>query len=216
MPLRGPLLPAGQRLPGELRVDPTGVVGGGPHLSPGAVHKLVQERGDDVVFFDGRNAFEAELRNRNIVQKNGSPSHPQTQGKVERFQQTMKNWLRAHDPQPRSLEELQQLLDQFAEEYNERRPHRALPHHSTPAARYFALPKATPTSTTDTRFYLSWWNASTMEQFWRWWNRPVHTWCVRHVYLPVVTCGWGKMSAMMATFLFSAALHEYLISGESD
>ncbi|MER3387343.1 MAG: IS481 family transposase [Microcella pacifica] len=94
----------------------------------------------------GRNAFETELRDRNIVQKNGSPSHPQTQGKVERFQQTMKNWLRAHDPQPRSLEELQQLLDQFAEEYNERRPHRALPHHSTPAARYFALPKATPTA----------------------------------------------------------------------
>ena len=47
--------------PGELRVDPTGVVGGGTHLSPGAVHKLVQERGDDVVFFDGRNAFEAEI-----------------------------------------------------------------------------------------------------------------------------------------------------------
>jgi UPF0176 protein len=42
-------------------VDPTGVVGGGTHLSPGAVHKLVQERGDDVVFFDGRNAFEAEI-----------------------------------------------------------------------------------------------------------------------------------------------------------
>ncbi len=94
----------------------------------------------------GRNAFEAELRERNIAQKNGSPSHPQTQGKVERFQQTMKNWLRAHDPQPATLEELQQLLDQFAEEYNLRRPHRSLPHHSTPAARYFALPKASPTA----------------------------------------------------------------------
>lgn len=92
----------------------------------------------------GRNAFESELRDRNIVQKNGSPSHPQTQGKVERFQQTMKNWLRAHDPQPTTLEELQQLLDTFAEEYNERRPHRSLPHHSTPAARYLALPKDTP------------------------------------------------------------------------
>ena len=92
----------------------------------------------------GRNAFEAELRNRNIVQKNGSPSHPQTQGKVERFQQTMKNWLRAHDPQPATLEELQLLLDQFAEEYNERRPQRSLPHHSTPAARYLALPKDSP------------------------------------------------------------------------
>lgn len=47
--------------PDELRVDADGVVGGGTHLSPGAVHKLVAERGDDVVFFDGRNAFEAEI-----------------------------------------------------------------------------------------------------------------------------------------------------------
>lgn len=94
----------------------------------------------------GRNAFEAELRQRNIVQKNGSPSHPQTQGKVERFQQTMKNWLRAQQRQPTTLDELQLLLDQFLEEYNTRRPHRSLPHHSTPAARYSTLPKATPTA----------------------------------------------------------------------
>jgi len=47
--------------PGELRVDRSGVVGGGTHLTPGAVHKLVEERGDEVVFFDGRNAFEAEI-----------------------------------------------------------------------------------------------------------------------------------------------------------
>jgi len=96
----------------------------------------------------GRNAFEAELRDRNIVQKNGSPSHPQTQGKVERFQQTMKNWLRAQQRQPATLDELQLLVDQFAEEYNTRRPHRSLPHHSTPAARYSTLPKAAPTAGT--------------------------------------------------------------------
>ncbi|MBV0894187.1 rhodanese-related sulfurtransferase [Microbacterium sp. NC79] len=47
--------------PGELQVDENGVVGGGAHLTPGALHKLVAERGDDVVFFDGRNAFEAEI-----------------------------------------------------------------------------------------------------------------------------------------------------------
>lgn len=94
----------------------------------------------------GRNAFETELRERNIVQKNGSPAHPQTQGKVERFQQTMKNWLRAQDPQPATIDELQQLLETFAEEYNHHRPHRSMPHRSTPAARYNALPKATPTA----------------------------------------------------------------------
>ena len=47
--------------PDELRVDERGVVGGGTHLKPGELHKLVESRGDDVVFFDGRNAFEAEI-----------------------------------------------------------------------------------------------------------------------------------------------------------
>jgi transposase InsO family protein len=42
----------------------------------------------------GRNTFEHELRRLDIVQKNGRPNHPTTQGKVERFQQTMKKWLR--------------------------------------------------------------------------------------------------------------------------
>ncbi|GAA1956192.1 rhodanese-related sulfurtransferase [Agromyces allii] len=47
--------------PGELRVDGEGVVGGGTRLSPDALHELVAERGDDVVFFDGRNALEAAI-----------------------------------------------------------------------------------------------------------------------------------------------------------
>lgn len=98
----------------------------------------------------GRNAFEAELRRLNIDQKNSRPGHPTTQGKVERFQQTMKNWLRAATPQPTTILELQQLLDRFAQEYNNDRPHRSLPHHATPATIYQRLPKATPTGTRDT------------------------------------------------------------------
>ncbi|GGA68277.1 UPF0176 protein Cgl2992/cg3319 [Pseudoclavibacter endophyticus] len=47
--------------PGEVRVDENGVVGGGRHLTPRELHELVDERGDDVVFFDGRNAVEAEI-----------------------------------------------------------------------------------------------------------------------------------------------------------
>ncbi|MFZ4896544.1 rhodanese-related sulfurtransferase [Plantibacter sp. Mn2098] len=47
--------------PGELRVDEHGVVGGGTHLQPAELHTLVEERGDELVFFDGRNAFEAEI-----------------------------------------------------------------------------------------------------------------------------------------------------------
>jgi transposase InsO family protein len=34
----------------------------------------------------GRNGFEHELRRLGVTQKNGKPNHPQTQGKVERFQ----------------------------------------------------------------------------------------------------------------------------------
>ena len=45
----------------ELAVDAHGVVGGGVHLKPDEVHELVEQRGDDVVFFDARNAFEAMI-----------------------------------------------------------------------------------------------------------------------------------------------------------
>ena len=47
--------------PNEIKVDKNGVVGGGKHLSPIQVDELVAKRGDDVVFFDGRNAFEAQV-----------------------------------------------------------------------------------------------------------------------------------------------------------
>lgn len=38
----------------------------------------------------GRNGFEQQLRDWNIVQKNSRPNQPSTCGKAERFQQTMK------------------------------------------------------------------------------------------------------------------------------
>ena len=91
-----------------------------------------------------RNGFETELRRLNVVQKNGRPNHPTTQGKVERFQQTMKKWLRNQPDQPSTIAELQALLDTFAEEYNQRRPHRSLDHRATPATVYASRPKATP------------------------------------------------------------------------
>jgi len=92
----------------------------------------------------GRNALEAELRRLGVTQKNGKPNHPQTQGKVERFQQTLKNWLRAQAAQPATLAGLQSLLDAFAVTYNTRRPHRSLPHRAVPAVIYQARPKAAP------------------------------------------------------------------------
>ena len=93
-------------------------------------------------FGGGRNAFEHLLRLLGITQKNGSPGHPQTQGKVERFHQTLKRWLAARAP-ARTVTELQQQLDAFRTHYNERRPHRAIG-RTTPADAYQATTKAHP------------------------------------------------------------------------
>ena len=48
-------------VPDEITVDGNGVQGGGTMLNADTLDALVAERGDDVVFFDGRNAFEAEI-----------------------------------------------------------------------------------------------------------------------------------------------------------
>ncbi|MBB6345256.1 transposase [Nonomuraea muscovyensis] len=97
----------------------------------------------------GRNALEHELRRLHVRQKNSTPHHPTTCGKVERFQQTMKNWLRAQPGQPATLADLQALLDRFCDAYHHHRPHRSLPHRATPAAVYAASPKALPDGSRD-------------------------------------------------------------------
>lgn len=45
----------------ETQVSPAGVVAGGTHLQPHEVNDLVETRGEEVVFFDGRNAYEATI-----------------------------------------------------------------------------------------------------------------------------------------------------------
>lgn len=47
--------------PDEILVDQDGIQNGGQHLKPHEVNALVKARGDEVVFFDGRNAFEAKI-----------------------------------------------------------------------------------------------------------------------------------------------------------
>jgi len=93
-------------------------------------------------FTGGRNGFEYLLAYLGIRQKNGAPGHPQTQGKVERFHQTLKRWLERR-PVAYTLAELQAKLDAFRLEYNERRPHRATG-RVTPGDAYRATPKAHP------------------------------------------------------------------------
>jgi transposase InsO family protein len=93
-------------------------------------------------FGGGRNAFEYLIAALGITQKNGHPGHPQTQGKVERFHQTLKRWL-TQQPPAATLPDLQRQLDRFRHLYNQQRPHRELARR-TPATAYAALPKAAP------------------------------------------------------------------------
>jgi len=94
-----------------------------------------------------RNALETELVRLRVRQKNSRPNHPTTCGKVERFQQTMKRWLR-NQPAATTISELQHQLDTFIAIYNHQRPHRSLPQRSTPAVAYATRPKASPSDQT--------------------------------------------------------------------
>jgi transposase InsO family protein len=92
------------------------------------------------------NAFETLLADLGITQKNGKPFKPTTQGKIERFWQTLKRHLAAHPAA--TITDLQATLDAFRDYYNNVRPHRAL-RRRTPTFAYQLIPKATPTKPDD-------------------------------------------------------------------
>ena len=64
----------------------------------------------------------------------------------------------------------------------------------------------------DRQFYRDWWNANTIQYFWKNWNIPVHKWLFRHVYRPLRAKGVPKLWAVLAVFFLSAVLHEVAIS----
>ena len=90
----------------------------------------------------GRVALELELINLGVTFRHSRPYHPQTCGKVERFHQTLKNWLDrpSHRLVARDLASPARPVLRY---YNTERPHRALS-RQTPAEAYQARPKATP------------------------------------------------------------------------
>jgi transposase InsO family protein len=90
----------------------------------------------------GRCAIEVELGALGVRHRRSTPYHPQTCGKVERFHQTEKRWLRKQFAAG-DLTELQGKLDWFRHYYNSSRPHRAL-RRATPEAAFEARPKAAP------------------------------------------------------------------------
>lgn len=79
-------------------------------------------------------AFERLLVSVDVKLINGAPAHPQTQGKVERFHRTLKEWL-ADAGGATDLAHLQRLLDRFRRHYNIERPNQAI-NDLTPAERY--------------------------------------------------------------------------------
>uniref|UniRef100_A0A3Q4AJ00 O-acyltransferase n=1 Tax=Mola mola TaxID=94237 RepID=A0A3Q4AJ00_MOLML len=64
----------------------------------------------------------------------------------------------------------------------------------------------------DRQFYNDWWNSETVTYFWQNWNIPVHKWCLRHFYKPLLRKGFSKIVSQSAVFLLSAFFHEYLLS----
>uniref|UniRef100_A0A8B9QD19 diacylglycerol O-acyltransferase n=1 Tax=Apteryx owenii TaxID=8824 RepID=A0A8B9QD19_APTOW len=64
----------------------------------------------------------------------------------------------------------------------------------------------------DREFYRDWWNSESVTYFWQNWNIPVHKWCLRHFYKPMLKRGASKWTAQTAVFLASAFFHEYLVS----
>ncbi|KAK7886365.1 hypothetical protein WMY93_025986 [Mugilogobius chulae] len=64
----------------------------------------------------------------------------------------------------------------------------------------------------DRQFYKDWWNAESVTYFWQNWNIPVHKWCLRHFYKPLLKKGFSKMVSQSAVFFLSAFFHEYLVS----
>ena len=80
----------------------------------------------------------------------GKPYKPTTQGKNERFHQTLFRWLDAQ-PLASTLDELQAQVDTFDRIYNTERPHQGLPGRVTPATAGWRPRKPTrhaPTTTT--------------------------------------------------------------------
>ncbi|XP_038695741.1 diacylglycerol O-acyltransferase 1-like isoform X2 [Tripterygium wilfordii] len=54
----------------------------------------------------------------------------------------------------------------------------------------------------DREFYKDWWNAKTVEEYWRMWNMPVHKWIVRHIYFPCLRNGISKLCIAVPCHIF--------------
>ncbi|KDR80713.1 hypothetical protein GALMADRAFT_241124 [Galerina marginata CBS 339.88] len=64
----------------------------------------------------------------------------------------------------------------------------------------------------DRQFYEDWWNSTSWDEFSRKWNKPVHTFLLRHVYAQTLASyRVSRTTAMFMTFLLSACVHELVM-----
>jgi sterol O-acyltransferase len=65
----------------------------------------------------------------------------------------------------------------------------------------------------DRQFYDYWWNSCSFDEFARTWNKPVHEFLLRHIYLEAIdSYKLSKHNATFLTFLFSSCLHEFAVA----
>ena len=53
----------------------------------------------------------------------------------------------------------------------------------------------------DREFYYGWWNANNILEFWKTWNVPVHRFCVRHIFKPMLRAGYSVTHAQGGTLI---------------
>jgi transposase InsO family protein len=89
-----------------------------------------------------RHVLATALAELGVAASHSRPFHPQTNGKVERFHQTLKKRLH-HQPNAATIDELQDQLDAFRHLYNHQRPHRSI-NRDFPAAVWARAPRSGP------------------------------------------------------------------------
>ena len=110
----------------------------------GAPHELLSDNG--AAFNQLRNGvvgpLETYLASVGCVSISGRPRNPQTQGKDERSHRTLFRFLEAH--KPKTLKQCGVLIEEYRDQYNNRRPHQGLPECVTPATAWHLVGAVPP------------------------------------------------------------------------
>jgi transposase InsO family protein/transposase-like protein len=92
--------------------------------------KLLSDNGSSYIADD----FNRFLKDENIIPVHGRPLHPQTQGKIERYNRSLKNIIKLENYY--STEELERAVEKFVHHYNHHRYHESIS-NCTPAQVYY-------------------------------------------------------------------------------